>query len=124
MSGAREDFEAVHTLPQEAQYDAQRDVYRYRQYPGVDHPVNDLYAAFCNGRDSVGIQEGERAEAETVPNPALALLTYIVEQRPDESRTLIECWYRGDFEAIRREWDGVPDSVFIGADPLYTAEEE
>ena len=37
----------------------------------------------------------------------------------EDGMLFLKLWYQGDFEAIRREWDDVPESVFIGADPLH-----
>lgn len=37
----------------------------------------------------------------------------------DEGLQFLRCWNQGDFDVIRREWPEVPESVFIGADPLH-----
>lgn len=51
-------------------------------------------------------------------NPALAAIQYVLDTN-DEPMTFLECWNEGDFEALREEWDDVPDEVFIGADPQF-----
>ncbi|MCZ4337633.1 hypothetical protein [Shewanella colwelliana] len=37
----------------------------------------------------------------------------------DEGQEFLRCWLHGDFDALRKEWPNVPDTVFIGADPLH-----
>lgn len=39
--------------------------------------------------------------------------------RTDEGLEFLRCWMHGNFDAIRKEWPDVPESVFIGADPLH-----
>lgn len=51
-------------------------------------------------------------------NPALAAIQYVLETN-DEPMTFLECWNEGDFDALRDEWENVPDEVFIGADTQF-----
>lgn len=37
----------------------------------------------------------------------------------DEGLCFLRCWQQGEFDAIREEWPEAPETVFIGADPLY-----
>lgn len=74
----REAFEACNDLPEEAQFNERLNAYKYRDYPGVDHPVNDLYECFCEGaqwQDAreqdgdywEGYEEGIKAARAQVP---------------------------------------------------------
>ena len=52
-------------------------------------------------------------------NPAAAAIKYAIEHQGDSPIEFLHCWYYGNFDAIRSEWEDVPDEVFIGADPLH-----
>lgn len=52
-------------------------------------------------------------------NPAAAAIKYAIEHQCDSPIEFLRAWYHGDFDAIRKEWEGVPEEVFIGADPLH-----
>ena len=45
----KEAFEATTQIPNDAEYNKRFCVYRYALHPGVDHPVNELWEAFCDG---------------------------------------------------------------------------
>lgn len=50
-------------------------------------------------------------------NPAVAAIEYALSKDCHGSeREFLNCWLHGEFDAIRREWENVPDEVFIGAD--------
>lgn len=53
-------------------------------------------------------------------NPAAAAIKYVIEHPCDSPIEFLRCWYYGDFGSIRKEWEDVPDEVFIGADPTVT----
>lgn len=59
-----------------------------------------------------------RILTEGVGNAAVAAIKYALETN-DEPVVFLECWQEGDFDALRNEWDDVPDEVFIGADPTF-----
>lgn len=74
-------------------------------------------------------QQGGIAEfieaIETLRNDAaVAAIQYAIENSDEEPIQFLRCWYHGDFDAIRQEWNDVPDEVFIGADPLFAAGKE
>lgn len=53
-------------------------------------------------------------------NPAVAAIQYAIEQCDMGSAVeFLTAWNEGDFDALREEWDNVPDEVFEGADPLH-----
>lgn len=50
-------------------------------------------------------------------NPAVAAIQYALND--DDCKTFLRLWNEGEFDALREEWDDVPDEVFDGADPLH-----
>ncbi len=50
-------------------------------------------------------------------NAAVAAIAFAL--RTEDPMTFLRLWNEGEFDIIRREWDDVPDEVFIGADPLW-----
>ena len=46
----------------------------------------------------------------------LSFISFVVEEKPDEVETFMRLWYEGDFDAIRKEWDNVPEAIFSGAE--------
>lgn len=52
-------------------------------------------------------------------SPAVAAVKYALDHQCDSPIEFLHCWYHGDFDTIRKEWENVPDEVFIGADPLF-----
>lgn len=50
---------------------------------------------------------------------AVAAITYVLENRNEDPLAFLHYWFEGNFEALRRDWENVPDEVFIGADPLF-----
>ncbi len=54
-------------------------------------------------------------------NPAVAAIAYALEN--DEGIEFLRYWNEGDFD-ICREWNNVPDEVFIGADSLFKPEKK
>ena len=51
------------------------------------------------------------------PKAAVAAITYALSN--DDPIAFLRCWNEGNFDALRNEWENVPDEVFIGADPLF-----
>ena len=49
-------------------------------------------------------------------NPAAAAIEYALSD--DDPVAFLRCWFEGNFDALRNEWENVPEEVFIGADPL------
>lgn len=62
--------------------------------------------------------EVERLSA-TANNPALAAIEYVLKNPMEDPIEFLFAWSDGDFHCIRREWDNVPDEVFIGADVTF-----
>lgn len=79
----------------------------------ADNPATKLPVEGCVGQPTLN------SEIHDAPDPALAALTYAFENPSEEPLEFLRCWYDGDFQAIRDEWENVPDAVFIGADPLF-----
>ena len=50
-------------------------------------------------------------------NPAVAAIQYAIDD--PFCKEFLQLWNEGDFDAIRKEWDDVPDEVFDGADPFF-----
>ncbi len=52
-------------------------------------------------------------------NAAVSAIEYALELDSGEGMQFLRLWFHGDFDIIRHEYEAVPDSVFIGADPLF-----
>jgi hypothetical protein len=52
-------------------------------------------------------------------NAAVAAIKYVLELDPDDCYTFLYLWCYGEFDALRKEWDNIPDEVFIGADSFF-----
>ncbi|MBJ9508258.1 hypothetical protein, partial [Acinetobacter baumannii] len=37
----------------------------------------------------------------------------------DDAMEFLNYWNEGEFDILRRNWNNIPDEVFIGADPLF-----
>jgi hypothetical protein len=48
---------------------------------------------------------------------AAAAIQYALED--DDGMDFLSYWNEGEFDVIRRNWENVPEAVFIGADQLY-----
>lgn len=63
-----------------------------------------------------GVMTLRSIQPQQAPNDsALAALKFALQA--DDGMTFLHCWMAGDFDAIRKEWPNVPDTVFVGADP-------
>ena len=52
-------------------------------------------------------------------NAAVSAIEYALELNSEEGMQFLRLWFHGEFDIIRHEYKAVPDSVFIGADPLF-----
>ena len=50
-------------------------------------------------------------------NPAVAAIDFAL--ATGDGLSFLRLWHSGEFDAIRRGWPDAPESVFIGADPLF-----
>lgn len=57
-------------------------------------------------------------------NAAVAVIEFVLAHKQDEPLALLELWSSGEFDTIRKNWENVPDEVFIGADPLFKKTDE
>lgn len=99
---------------------------------------NNLIAAFEDavveremGEDEESIEMYDEAraaleEAIVENNPSLAVIQYILSENVDsrdDAMTFLRYWYEGEFDTLRRNWENIPDAVFIGADPQFVPKE-
>lgn len=55
-------------------------------------------------------------------NAAVAAIAYVLESNEledDDASEFLRYWNEGEFDILRRNWDNIPDAVFIGADQLF-----
>lgn len=48
---------------------------------------------------------------------AVAAIQYALED--DDGIDFLRYWNQGEFDVLRRNWENIPEEVFIGADPLH-----
>ena len=48
---------------------------------------------------------------------AVAAIQFALET--DEGLDFLRCWNEGEFDTLREEWPEAPDSIYVGADPLF-----
>lgn len=53
---------------------------------------------------------------------ATAAMDYVLCHLEQAPLQFLQLWSEGRFDTLRRDWSDVPDQVFIGADPTFTAE--
>lgn len=56
---------------------------------------------------------------ERTNDPALAVIRYITSDEvdgSDDAMDFLNYWNEGEFDILRRNWDNIPDEVFIGAE--------
>ena len=58
------------------------------------------------------------------PNPALAAIKYTLDTNNHDHESgvqldFLEYWSLGEFDTPRRNWENIPDEVFIGADSQF-----
>lgn len=62
----------------------------------------------------------EGVEEPKENNAALAAILYALgEEGGGDIEQFLSYWVEGEFDALRRNWNDIPDEVFIGADPLF-----
>jgi len=59
----------------------------------------------------------EMSKYHNEPNAAVAAIAYAIDD--DDCKVFLQLWNTGEFDALRKEWDDIPEAVFIGADPLH-----
>lgn len=59
--------------------------------------------------------------AAPLPDAAVAAIKYALQAEREDGSGIdfLREWNEGGFVEIRRDWEGVPEAVFIGADPLH-----
>jgi hypothetical protein len=50
---------------------------------------------------------------------AVAAIQFALDHADDDAMQFLKFWNEGEFDVIRRNWESVPEAVFIGADPLH-----
>lgn len=100
---------------------------------------NNLIAAFEDavveremGEDEESIEMYDAARAALADaivenNPSLAVIQYMLSENvdgSDDAMTFLCYWYEGEFDTLRRNWENIPDEVFIGADSLFVPRED
>lgn len=75
----------------------------------VGGELGKIWCIYCATPFKVGARDNNYA--------SVAAIQYALET--DEGLEFLRLWNEGDFDAIRDEWEDVPDDVFIGADPLF-----
>jgi hypothetical protein len=76
---------------------------------------------FVRGADANKIDATIDGVQEEAPNnAAVAAIIYALSDEGDgDVEQFLSYWVEGDFDALRRNWNNIPDEVFIGADPLF-----
>lgn len=60
-------------------------------------------------------------------NPSLAVIQYLLSENvdgSDDAMDFLRYWNEGEFDILRRNWENIPDAVFIGADSQFVPKEE
>lgn len=53
-------------------------------------------------------------------NAAVAAIAYAIDKcESEDGMEFLGYWNEGEFDVLRRNWEDIPDAVFIGADPLF-----
>ena len=68
--------------------------------------------------------EWEPCPSDSIPNPALAAIEYTLDTANHDHESgvqldFLEYWSLGEFDTLRRNWENIPDEVFIGADSQF-----
>lgn len=64
-------------------------------------------------------QQSTPAETPIENNAAVASIMYVLANPCESPIEFLSCWVHGDFDILRKEWENVPEEVFIGADSQY-----
>lgn len=67
------------------------------------------------------VEMGYDIPVELPNSAAVAAIQYALEHcdGADDIELFLKYWNYGEFDIIRRDWENVPDAVFIGADTLF-----
>ena len=97
-----------------------------------EHLVNEFEEAILaklNSDDEIAIQKYDEArnalfDAVNAPNPALAVIEYTLDTNNHDHESGVQLdflgyWSLGEFDTLRRNWENIPDEVFIGADSQF-----
>ncbi|EXG73082.1 hypothetical protein [Acinetobacter baumannii] len=83
--------------------------------PLEDHAI--IEEEFKSAKENIIVEIKERTN-----DPALAVIQYILSDNvdgTDDAMEFLNYWNEGEFDILRRNWNNIPDEVFIGADPLF-----
>ena len=96
-----------------------------------EYLVNEFEEAILekmNSEDECTIEDYDAArnalfDAVDPPNPAKAVIDYIMNgnnvEDNDDAMAFLSYWNEGKFDVLRRNWNNIPDEVFIGADAQF-----
>lgn len=84
--------------------------------PREDYPI--IQNEYDHAKDNL------LGEIESLSNnPALAVIQYIMDgnnvEDNDDAMVFLNYWNEGKFDILRRNWENIPDEVFIGADSQF-----
>ncbi|MFU9046308.1 hypothetical protein ACNAUY_07935 [Acinetobacter tibetensis] len=88
--------------------------------PLEDHAI--IEEEFKSAKENLIGEVTDRAN-----NPALAVIQYMLSDNVDGSYDAMEFlsyWNEGEFDILRRNWDNIPDEVFIGAEVGFVPESQ
>lgn len=91
-------------------------------YPDTYANPENTLAQTCQVMGARGIIDDVlKAEPVVVPpNPAAAAIAYALELDDDDDAVqFLRMWNEGSFDDIRREYDALPEELFIGAEVGY-----
>lgn len=68
---------------------------------------------------SRALEAAKKDEPDDVDGNAAAVAAIQFALETDCGLDFLRSWNEGDFESIRGEWPEAPESIYVGADPLY-----
>lgn len=80
------------------------------------YEAGDMASAHNDGFRA-GVANVAQQQAEAAPNPAVAAIEYAITHSSESPIEFLNCWMHGDFDVLRKDWENVPDAVFVGANP-------
>lgn len=84
---------------------------------GEDEETIELYDEARSALESVMVEN----------NPSLAVIQYMLSENvdgSDDAMDFLRYWDEGEFDTLRRNWENIPDEVFIGADSQFVPKED
>ncbi len=78
--------------------------------PLEDHAI--IEEEFKSAKENLIVEIKERTN-----DPALAVIQYILSDNvdgTDDAMEFLNYWNEGEFDILRRNWNNIPDEVFIG----------